>query len=357
MIALDASYTAWRLDGTQDHDRFWEARLAREHAIAAARCTPRPAGFRTRLVRHTSRARNQVGNDRTNALADGDRAAARGGEARRFHSCAGASRGSHPRRLRPMLPGFSGHLISESFPSAAWRARSRASGSSEPGRHRLSRCRERASSLGPASSLRALLEAGATPFFRELGFVGPIGVESLKSTLAATLSNGSTPIALIVAPSGTKRLDALWRDAVVYSATTGSLLVSPLQRHPCTGHRNQPPVLTPLRAVRPRRGARRRPGVGGAPVGPSGIVVFNGRGSAAVRAPPACSGLGRRFCAGSPIAQARSAPGVGRCPRSAGIARRLARRVRAGADNRVPRALPALRRSAGARAPVAPGVP
>ncbi len=114
-----------------------------------------------------------------------------------------------------MLPGFSGHLISESFLERCLES-SLASGSSEPGRHRLSRCRERASSLGPASSLRALLEAGATPFFRELGFVGPIGVESLKSTLAATLSNGSTPIALIVAPWG-QRLDALWRDAVVYA--------------------------------------------------------------------------------------------------------------------------------------------
>ncbi len=113
-----------------------------------------------------------------------------------------------------MLPGFSGHLISESF-LERYLESSLISGSSEPGRHRLSRCRERASSLGPASNLRALLEAGATPFFRELGFVGPISVEPLKGALAATLSNGSEPIALIVTPWG-QHLDPLWRDAVVY---------------------------------------------------------------------------------------------------------------------------------------------
>jgi hypothetical protein len=114
-----------------------------------------------------------------------------------------------------MLPGFSGHLISESF-LERYLESSLTIGSSEPGRHRLSRCRERASSLGPASSLRALLEAGAAPFFQELGFVGPITVELLKGTLAATLSDGSKPIALIVAPWG-QRLDGSWRDAVVYA--------------------------------------------------------------------------------------------------------------------------------------------
>jgi hypothetical protein len=61
-----------------------------------------------------------------------------------------------------------------------------------------------------------LLEAGAVPLFHGLGFAGPVSVEPLKGSLAATLSNGSEPIALIVAPWG-QRLDALWRDAVVYA--------------------------------------------------------------------------------------------------------------------------------------------
>ena len=114
-----------------------------------------------------------------------------------------------------MLPGFSGHLISESFIERHLGS-SLTNGSSEPGRHRLLRCRALSASLGPASSLRALLEAGAAPLFRELGFAGPVSVVPLKGTLAATLSTGSEPVALIVAPWG-QRLDGSWRGAVVYA--------------------------------------------------------------------------------------------------------------------------------------------
>ena len=119
-----------------------------------------------------------------------------------------------------MLPGFSGHLLSESFLERHLE-NSLTDRTSEPGRHRLSRCRERCLSLGPASSLRAILEVGAAPFFGELGFAGPVNVVPTKGTLAATLSNGSDPIALIVTPWG-QRLDALRRDAVVYARGQGA---------------------------------------------------------------------------------------------------------------------------------------
>jgi len=70
MVSLDPSYTAWRLDGTHAHDSFWESRLARERAIAAARCTLLSSGFQPGLFDTRAERANQAGNDRTKALAD-----------------------------------------------------------------------------------------------------------------------------------------------------------------------------------------------------------------------------------------------------------------------------------------------
>jgi hypothetical protein len=66
-----------------------------------------------------------------------------------------------------------------------------------------------------------VLDVGATPLFGELGFSGPHQVAALSGALAATLSIGSEPVALIVAPWG-RRLDASWRDAVVCAQQRGA---------------------------------------------------------------------------------------------------------------------------------------
>ncbi len=242
----------------------------------------------TGFVRHTSRAGESGRKRPEQGAGRRDRAAARGVGTRRLHSCAGASRGSHPRPLKPMLPGFSGHLISESF-LERYLESSLTSGSSEPGRHRLSRCRERVflarASLEPARaagsrSRAALSRAGVCGARRcRAAERHPRGdaVERVGARRADRCTVGTTARRVM---AGRRRV----------RAKAGSLLVPPLQRRPCTGHRNEPPVFTPPRAVRPRRDARRRTSVGGAPDGPQGIVVFNGRRSAGVCAPPPRSG-------------------------------------------------------------------
>ena len=119
-----------------------------------------------------------------------------------------------------MLTGFSGHLISESFleqllvqtpPATALRA----------ARADLVRWRSACQALGPASSLRALLEAGAEPFARALGFSGVRQVEASKGTIAATLSGAAEPVGLVVG-GWDDRLDRLWRVAVVHGRRVGA---------------------------------------------------------------------------------------------------------------------------------------
>jgi Eco57I restriction-modification methylase len=110
-----------------------------------------------------------------------------------------------------MLPGFGGHLISEhylernaeSFPAAAAAAV----------RRDLMAWRRRSSSLGPASSVRAMLDAGATPLAIALGFEPPSGLVPLEQAIAATLRAGPRGVGLIVTAWG-ERLDRFWRVAV-----------------------------------------------------------------------------------------------------------------------------------------------
>ena len=120
-----------------------------------------------------------------------------------------------------MLPGFSGHLISESFLERLLSEKPRQGDPSDLLRPRLAMCRGRAQSLGPASSLRALLEEGAAPLVRELGFGDPADVEVLKDSLVATISCGSGPVALLVTSWGL-RLESLWRAGVVHARHRGA---------------------------------------------------------------------------------------------------------------------------------------
>ena len=98
-----------------------------------------------------------------------------------------------------MLAGLAGHLLSASFlegrlatagaaDTHAWR--------------RFVEARRRSNSLGPASSLRALLEVGAAPLVAVAGFEPPRDVEPVGTLLAATLNAGADNVALVVAPWG-----------------------------------------------------------------------------------------------------------------------------------------------------------
>src|SRR6266849_3166934 len=109
-----------------------------------------------------------------------------------------------------MLAGLAGHLLSTSFlegrlttadavDARAWR--------------RFVEARRRSNSLGPSSSLRALLEVGATPLVAVVGFEPPRDVEVVDTMLATTLNAGAENVALVVAPWG-EPLDPLLRTGV-----------------------------------------------------------------------------------------------------------------------------------------------
>jgi len=111
-----------------------------------------------------------------------------------------------------MLTGVDGRLLSGAFiesqlPVAADLA------SVERARRELIVWRARAAALGPASTPRALLQAGAAPLFAALGFEPPARVDASGPALAATLGSGGRSVALLVAPWG-EPFDPLWRAAV-----------------------------------------------------------------------------------------------------------------------------------------------
>src|SRR5438093_25617 len=114
-----------------------------------------------------------------------------------------------------MLPGVTGHLVSEAFLETYLRT------IRQPETLRfidqvfrdLSGWRRRVETLGPASSLHAMLQIGAAPLFAALGFDPPADVEPALRSIAATLRGGSCPTAVLVALWG-DRLDPLWRTAV-----------------------------------------------------------------------------------------------------------------------------------------------
>jgi Eco57I restriction-modification methylase len=110
-----------------------------------------------------------------------------------------------------MIPGFAGQLLSESFleeqlPSdrdvidvGAWRL--------------FADARRRGQSLGPASSLRAMLNLGVGPVAEAIGFRAPRDVEIDRTLLVATLDAGSEPVVFVVA-GWNEPLELLWRAGV-----------------------------------------------------------------------------------------------------------------------------------------------
>src|SRR6267378_478516 len=98
-----------------------------------------------------------------------------------------------------MLPGVTGHLVSEGFLEAYLQTIHEAETSRliDQVFRELSAWRRRAETLGPASSLHAMLQIGAAPLFAALGFDPPTDVEPAARSIAATLRGGSRPTAVV----------------------------------------------------------------------------------------------------------------------------------------------------------------
>ena len=91
-----------------------------------------------------------------------------------------------------MLHGFAGHLISETFLETLLTGAVR-SEADEQAYRKLIAWRKASWGLGPASSLRAMLNAGAEPLAAALGFGFPTTVVQSERVLAASLHDGISP--------------------------------------------------------------------------------------------------------------------------------------------------------------------
>jgi hypothetical protein len=122
-----------------------------------------------------------------------------------------------------VLPGFSGHLVSEFFLERRLR-HNPLDMRTDALRRTLNDWRRRCRTLGPASSVRAVFETGAEPFVNALGFArsGPIAQVDLRGeALAATIRAGTEPVVLIVASWGDP-LDLRWRAGIEHAARAGA---------------------------------------------------------------------------------------------------------------------------------------
>ena len=111
-----------------------------------------------------------------------------------------------------MLPGFGGRLLSGHVLEQYLLA-SRDSEMPLPARAAMRRWREQQRQLGPASSLRAMVDAGARPLSRLLGFELVEEGRSRRDISTATLRAGNVRITVMVGRWG-DRLEPLWRPAV-----------------------------------------------------------------------------------------------------------------------------------------------
>lgn len=104
-----------------------------------------------------------------------------------------------------------GHLVSSAFLQRHLQAR--ADAQHFAGRRHLAGWRSGCAWLGPASSLRAMVETGIQPLVRLLGFPGLRDLEYGEGAAAASLDAAQTLAILVTAWS--QPLDGLWRMAVV----------------------------------------------------------------------------------------------------------------------------------------------
>jgi hypothetical protein len=115
-----------------------------------------------------------------------------------------------------MVAGVRGHLISSDLLADRVRAQT----CDVHTRRRLIDWRARCASLGPAASLRAMIDVGVEPFARILGFSGLADIR-YEEHLASAVLVGRQPVALLVTPWGDS-LEPMWRPAVVASRSLGA---------------------------------------------------------------------------------------------------------------------------------------
>ncbi|HEY2905700.1 MAG TPA: N-6 DNA methylase [Vicinamibacterales bacterium] len=112
-----------------------------------------------------------------------------------------------------MLPGFGGHLISELFLERHILEGNAVRERAGDARRALIAWRRRTADLGPASSVRAMLETGAAPLVALLGGDTPSSIEPFDRGLSAIVRFDRAAVALVVTTWGA-HLDPLWRSAI-----------------------------------------------------------------------------------------------------------------------------------------------
>ncbi len=119
-----------------------------------------------------------------------------------------------------MIPGFGGHLLPEDFVEERLRSAQARTAGSELQRVMRTWCAASAS-LGPATGLRALVDAAALPLLEHLGFTAT-GMATLHREHATVpCAAGQWPVVLMACPWGTA-LDRHWRAAVVDAQRAGA---------------------------------------------------------------------------------------------------------------------------------------
>lgn len=113
-----------------------------------------------------------------------------------------------------MLLGVTGQLVSHACLEQCVGGKVGLGEARRPERRALERWRRGCATLGPASSPRTLLEVGAEPLVRVLGFIPIARPDQRREAVIVGLRGTFGTATLLVAPWGA-RLEPLWRQAVV----------------------------------------------------------------------------------------------------------------------------------------------
>src|SRR5687767_2072461 len=112
-----------------------------------------------------------------------------------------------------MFPGVSGQLVSATALERCVASQPGVTNRVRAERPQLEAWRRRCLALGPASGLRSILETGAEPLTRALGFSMATPAEAGRDTLTTGLRDRQASLTLVVC-AWNARLDPLWRVGV-----------------------------------------------------------------------------------------------------------------------------------------------